>query len=502
MRRLAWLAALVALASGPAWAQKSADTLRVAWRDQIADVDPYYNSLRTGLVVEHQFMDGLVYRDPNDLSIKPLLATSWKWVDDTTLEFELRQGVKFPNGDPFTAADVTYTIGIITDPKAMVSVPSNYGWIAGAQAVDDFHVRLKLKSPFPAALQYVAFVMPIYPKSYRERVGHEGYSRAPIGIGPYKITRVDGVSEIDLEQNDAYFDGPKGHPAIRKLVIREVNDATSELSALLGGQADWIWQFNPDQFDQIARVPTLAAIRHESMRVALMPLDAAGRSGAANPLTNVLVRRAIFHAIDRETFAKQLVQGGARVPDGPCYFTQFGCDAAAEVHYGYDPAKAKALLAEAGYPNGFDTEIVNGLLPAWAGAVQNYLAAVGIRAKVSTLQASAAIGRFEKGDVPIYMTSWGSYSINDVSAILPYWFSSNVDDAAQDHEVTALLKQGGSVVDAAAREKAYSAALHRITDQAYMVPLSTYVTTYGVSRQLNFTAYADEMPRYYESSWK
>ncbi|MDR3537775.1 MAG: ABC transporter substrate-binding protein [Acetobacteraceae bacterium] len=508
MRKLAWLAAVAVAAAGglttiPAAAQKSADTLRVAWRDQIADVDPYFNNLRTGLVVAHQAMDGLVYRDPNDLSMKPLLATAWKWVDDTTLEFELRHGVTFHNGDPFTAADVVYTVGVITDPKSMLSVPSNFTWLAGAEAIDDFHVRLKLKSAFPAALQYIAFVMPIYPKAYRERVGHDGFSKAPIGTGPYKITRVDNVSEIDLERFDGYYDGsPKGHPPIRRLVIREVNDATSELTALLGGQADWIWQFNPDQFDAIAAMPTLTALRHESMRLALLSLDAAGRSGAANPLTNVLVRRAIFHAIDRPTFAKQLVQGGARVPDGPCYFTQFGCDAAAEVQYGYDPAKAKALLAEAGYPNGFDTEIVNGILPQWAGAVQNYLAAVGIRAKVSTLQATPAITRYEKGDVPMYMSSWGSYSINDVSAILPYWFSSNVDDAAQDKEVTALLRQGGSVVDPAARRQAYSAALHRITDQAYMLPLSTYVTTYGLSRQLNFTAYADEMPRFYECTWK
>ena len=388
-------------------------------------------------------------------SIKPLLATSWKWVDDTTLEFELRHGVTFHNGDPFTAADVVYTVGILTDPKSGLSVPSNFAWLAGAEAIDDYHVRLKLKNAFPAALQYVAFVMPIYPKAYRERVGHEGFSKAPIGTGPYKITRVDNVNEIDMERYDGYYAGsPKGKPPIRKIVIKEVNDASAELTALLGQQADWIWQFNPDQFDAIARMPYLMALRHESMRLALLPLDAAGRSGANNPLTNVLVRRAIMYAIDRETFAKQMVQGGARVPDGPCYFTQFGCDKEAEVHYGYDPAKAKALLAQAGYPNGFDTEIVNGILPQWAEAVQNYLGAVGIRAKVTTVQATPGIQRYEKGDVPIYMTSWGSYSINDVSAILPYWFSSNADDPAKNKELTDLLKQGGSVVDPAAREKA------------------------------------------------
>jgi peptide/nickel transport system substrate-binding protein len=186
-----------ALAAGlamPAQAQKSADTLRVYWRDQINDIDPYYNSLRTGLIVAHHAWDTLIYRDPDGFAMKPLLATSWKWVDDTTLEFALRRGVTFHNGDPFTAADVAYTVGILTDPKSQLSVPSNYAWLAGAEVVDDHTVRLKLKQAFPAALEYVAFVMPIYPKAYRERVGREGYKKEPVGAGPYRINRVDGVS--------------------------------------------------------------------------------------------------------------------------------------------------------------------------------------------------------------------------------------------------------------------------------------------------------------------
>ena len=214
------------------------------------------------------------------------------------------------------------------------------------------------------------------------------------------------------------------------------------------------------------------------------------------------VRRAIIYAIDRETFARQLVQGGARVPDGPCYFTQTGCNLGAEVHYGYDPAKAKALLAEAGYPNGFDTEIVNSILPQWAGAVQNYLAAVGIRAKVTTLQSAAATVRSEKGDTPMNMTSWGSNSINDISAIMPYFFGGGMDDLAKDPELARMLADASPVADPAARMAAYGVALKRETEQVYWIPLSTSVTVYAFSRQLNFKAYQDEMPRFYQSSWK
>ena len=137
-----------------------------------------------------------------------------------------------------------------------------------------------------------------------------------------------------------------------------------------------------------------------------------------------------------------------------------------------------------------------------SGALQNYLAAVGIRAKVTMLQSSAATQRVEKGDVPLYFSSWGSYSVNDVSAIIPYFFNGGLDDMTRDAEVTSLVNQGGSVIDPDARKTAYSAAIHRITEQAYWLPIATYVTTYAINKQLNFTAYPDELPRFFLASWK
>ena len=510
----ALVTAAAALVVQPAAAQKSADTLRVMWRDPTVNIDPYYNSQRTGLILAHHAWDGMIFRDPNGYSMKPLLAESWKWVDDTTLEFKMRAGAKFHNGDPVTSADFAYTVKVITDPASGISVPSNFTWIAGTEVIDPLTVRLKLKQAFPAALEYLAFVMPLYPQAYRERVGREAYNKEPIGAGPYKITKWEPGRDVELERFDLYYEGGgKGRPAIRKITIRQVTDANLEMNSLLGGQVDWIWDFPADLVDKVAAMPTLAAIRQEAFRIAHLSLDAAGRSDAKGPLTDVRVRKAIFHAIDRRSFAKNLVQGGApdasipgggaRVPDAMCYFTQFGCDPSAAVKYEYDPAKAKALLTEAGFANGFDIEMVNpGLLGSWVGAVQANLAAVGIRAKVTNMQGVAAQTRIQKGEVPMYMSSWGSYSINDVSAIMPYFFSMTVDDLARDAEVTAALKEGGSVVDPEARKRAYAKAINLISDRAYWLPLSTFLKVYGISRQHDFTAYADEMPRFFWSKWK
>ncbi|MDX2203359.1 MAG: ABC transporter substrate-binding protein [Hyphomicrobiaceae bacterium] len=493
---------LAAAVAAPAAAQKAADTLRIVFRDAVPNVDPYYNSQRTGLVLAHQAWDTLVHRDPDSFDLKPLLATDWKLLNDTTLEFGIRQGVKFHDGSSLTADDVVYTLNTVSNPDSKVATPSNYNWIDKAEKLDEFRVRVTLKRPTPAALEYFALVMPIWPKAYREKVGAEGYAKAPVGAGPYRITKVETSASVEFERFDGYWQGsPKGKPAIRRMVVRFVPDAATEMTELLSGRIDWLWNMNPDQFDSVGRMPNLKAERAESMRIGYMSIDAAGRSGADNPLTKLKVRQAIWHAIDRETIAKQLITGGSRVPPAPCFPTQFGCDGDVAMKYDYNPAKAKQLLAEAGYPNGFDTEMVTYILPPWAASLQNYLQAVGIRAKLTQLQVAAAIQRAWRGETPLYAGSWGSYSVNDVSAILPNMFGGGNDDYARDPEVQKLLTAGGSTNDPAARKQAYSAAIKRLTEQAYWVPLHTYVTTYGYSKQLNFKPYRDELPRFYLASW-
>jgi peptide/nickel transport system substrate-binding protein len=494
---------MLALAS-PAVAQKSNDTLRILFTDAVPSIDPYFNSQRTGLILGHQAWDMLVHRDPVSFEIKPALATAWKLIDDKTLEFTIREGVKFHDGSVLSADDVVYTINMASDPASKVATPSNYAWIEKAVKVDDKTVRVMMKKPTPAALEYFALVIPIHPKAYRERVGAEGFAKAPVGAGPYKIVKLEQAKEVHFERFADYWKGsPKGTPRIGKLHVRFVSETATQMTELLGGRADWIWNVNPDQFDNVNRVPTLTAIRKESMRIGYLSIDAAGRSGAGNPLTNVKVRKAIWHAIDRQQMADKLITGGSRVPQAPCFPTQFGCDQDAAVKYDYNPAKAKELLKEAGFPDGFEIELVTYVQPTqWSAAIQNYLQAVGIRAKITQLQVAAAIQKAWRGENPLYHGSWGSYSINDVSAIMPVMFGGGNDDYTRDPEMIKLLEQGGSTSDPAVRKAAYSAAIKRATENAYWLPLFTYVSTFAHTKQLDFTPYADELPRFYMYGWK
>ena len=502
---LSLLAGLLLLAGlacpEPARAQKAADTLRLSWRDAIPDLDPYYNQLRTGLVVAQTCWDTLVYQDPDTFQIKPLLATAWTLVDPLTLDFTLRPGVTFHNGDPFTAEDVAYTVNTVAaDPN--VAVPGNYAFLDHAQAIDPLHVRLTLKRPFPAALDYLSVVLPIWPHAYRQRVGAAGFAAAPVGTGPYRISRVDGLREIDLERNDAYFAGPKGHPAIAHIVIHEVPDDATEIADLLAGRADWIWQFPEDQLDAIGSHPELQVLRAESMRIGYLSMDAAGRSGIDNPLTRQGVRQAVAQAIDRVALAHMAAGGAARVLNAPCYPTQFGCDAGAATRWDYDPAAARAALAQAGYPKGFATTLVSFVLPQYGQAVQAALRAIGIDATLRQLPVGQAVAVQDAGQAPLFLGSWGSYSINDVAAILPQFFAGGPQDYARDPQTEQLVATGDTATDPDERRNAYAEAIRRITSHAYWLPLNTYVTTYGFSRTLNFRAFPDELPRFYLASWR
>src|ERR1041384_3594988 len=267
MVRLGAILATVILSAAPVFAQKSNDTLRIAMRDALPNIDPYYNNLRTGVIMHHHGWDGLVYRNPENFKIEPLLATEWKTPDATTIEFTLRSGVKFHDGSPLTAEDVVYTLNLIADPGSKVSTPANYAWIDKAEKAGDLAVRVKLKRPTPAALEYFAMVIPIYPKAYREKVGPEAYNKAPVGAGPYKMVKVEPGVSIDFERFDDSWAGSPKKPTIKKISVRFVPDATTEMTELLAGRVDWVWNMNPDQFENVNKLPPLQAVRKETMRI-------------------------------------------------------------------------------------------------------------------------------------------------------------------------------------------------------------------------------------------
>lgn len=204
------LAATVLVATAlatPAFAQKAANTVRFAYDQAPESVDPFFNNVRIGVIIGANVWDTLIYRDPNTNEYKGQLAKSWKQVDDKTIEFELREGVKFHNGEEFDADDVVYTLNFIAKPENKVVTQGNVNWIAKAEKLDKYKVRLTTKGVFPAAIEYLAGPVVIHPNEYYEKVGPKGQNEKPVGSGPYKVTNYVPGKSITLRAQQGLFQG-------------------------------------------------------------------------------------------------------------------------------------------------------------------------------------------------------------------------------------------------------------------------------------------------------
>lgn len=505
-------AAMIGLALSPtnAEAGKANDTLTFATANEVDTVDLYYQNLREVVIISQQTCDTLMYRDPILNEYKPLLGTSYRWIDDKTLEFKLRQGVKFSNGQDMTSADVAYTFNHARQPDSGVVTRLLVDWIDNVEAPSPDTVIFKAKAPTPAAIEYLSGITPIYPAGHYDSaptVETGGKPRRdwgavlPVCVGPYKIKDFKPGASVTLVKNEQYFaDSPKGKPSIGTLIFKTIPDTDTQLAELVTGGLDWVWGVPPENAKQLAETPNVTVKAAPTTRMSFLSLDASGRSGK-NPMQDVRVRRAIFYAIDRKAIARELVGEGAEVLQAMCDPRQFGCASSAP-DYPYDPAKAKALLAEAGYPNGFKTDIYAYRDRPYTEAVMNYLRAVGIVADLQFLQWKALRPIMEGGKAQLAQLTWGSQGVLDASASVSNYFKFSVDDYARDAQVRDWLEAADTTTDPAKRKDLYNQALTRIADQAYFVPLFSYGRTYAFNSDLDLPITPDELAHFYRAHWK
>ena len=189
---VALLAAAMAVGgASSAAAQKAEDTMRIAFDRELETLDNYFNTAREGIIVSRLVWDGLLYRDPETNEYEGNLATDWEFVDGTTMDFTLREGVSFHNGEPFDADDVVYTLNWVANPDNGVKTQRNVNWIEGAEKLGPYKVRMTMRQPFPAALEYLSGPVVMYPNEYYAEVGPEGMGVKPIGTGPDRVAGVE-----------------------------------------------------------------------------------------------------------------------------------------------------------------------------------------------------------------------------------------------------------------------------------------------------------------------
>lgn len=483
------------------WAGKGNDTLNIAIQAEIPNVDKYFNTTRGAMIIQRLAYDSLLYLDPMTMQIKPALAESYKWIDKKTLEFKLRQGVRFHDGSDFDSADVAYTFNWIKNPRNKVKTKNYVHWIDYAQVVDTYTVRLHLNKTMPSVLQYLAGANAIYAEGSYDQNGAQSQNLHPNGTGPYRIIKFDLGKKVVFKKFEGYYkNSPKGLSTIGNITIQSIPDFSTQMVELLSGRIDFMYNVPTDMADNLESINKVNVSRGPSMRIAYMMMDAAGKSGV-NPFQKQKVRQAVAHAIDRQAIVKNIIKGSSKVIHAACNPVQFGCTDNVK-KYNFDPQKSRQLLKEAGYPDGFKTVIGAYRERQVAEAVIGYLRDVGIKADLKYAKWGATRKGWQKGELPIVFTTWGSSSLADVSAFTPVFFSLGPDDLAMDKQVAEWIGKAEVDTNKKSREENYIKGMKKIAEKVYWVPMHVMTLNYVYAKNLMFKAPKDGLPRLFSASWK
>jgi peptide/nickel transport system substrate-binding protein len=478
----------------------------VALGADVPALDPHMYNIRGGLIVGWQLFDTLISRDPTTMKPVPHLAESWRLVDELTWEFTLRQGVKFHNGEPFTAATAQYNVERVLNPDQKSPQRGTIDWIARLDVVDEYTVRLITNAPQPLVPERLTNFQ-IIPAAYAQEVGATGLAHRPVGTGPYKFVAWTKGQHVVLEANPDYWQGP---PAVQTVVFRVIPAMQTQIAELLAGGVDIIRTVPPEQIAVIEASGTAYVSMAPMLRVVYLGFDCLGRDPTSQPaLQDKRVRQAIAHAIDVDGIIYHVLGGRAARTATGVTSMHFGYDGEAP-RSAYDPEKAKGLLAEAGYAEGvrLNLHTYGGSIMGQrqvTEAIMGYLAQVGIGTAnhhfedVNTFASAQQAGKLND----LVLGSWGSYAIFDADLLLhPLFHRAEPFTYCTDPQLEALLDQARSSLDQKRRKQSLRQAQRAIVSQAYWVPLYSQDEILGLSKRLNYQAARDEIIRLFDVTWR
>jgi peptide/nickel transport system substrate-binding protein len=467
-------AALALAASSPAVAQKSKDTLRYPIPDVHTTADTYLEPGRVSQIWDESVYDNLFGYDPVHTKYAPQLVKSWSQPSPTVYELELRDDVRFHDGEKFSADDVVYTVNYVIDPKVKLRFKDAWAFIQSVEKLGPYKVRLTTDGPAPDAIMQLAFGSPMYPKHYHEKFANkEDFGAKPIGTGPYRIVQLDRNKDTIAERNQYYKGYPTKAPAaIGRVISASVQDIGTWVALLLAGEADVARSLPIDQalaLEQTGRFKVTLGPPRTAYNFLQMP-SAAWKNVKA--LGDVRVRRAVMMAIDRKALLEQQFGSLAKeVPpfDGLCKMEQIGCGFTPELIPAYDPAGAKKLLAEAGYADGFDVTIsVYNDNVGQATMITGMLRAVGIRASYKVIASQLRLKLVLGGQMEIGYLGWSGGGSFTVAPNIVRLFLS------EEHDDPQLLKLAApvlTIMDDTERRKAAAKVFDYYTKNAYGFPM-------------------------------
>jgi len=467
--------AVLALGALPASANKANDTLTVAVHDWWSTLDPYQFPLDEANVFYTIVYETLIGYDERTHKIIPRLAKAWRQIDDRTVEFDLRDDVKFHNGDKFDADDVVATINYLIDPKVPLRFKNVYDWVEKVEKTGPYQVKITAKKPF--AVELITFAYRFYmldSKVLAKLDNKADYGRmGAIATGPYKVVSLDQQKMV-LVRNDDYYDKTGPYSAhIKNIVVKPIPDSQTQIAEFMTGNVDLIRNPSADTARQLAQAPNAVVTPMHNGLLMYITLDAAGRSDN-KAMKDQRVRKAFMEAIDRKELAKTVIPGGeiAQLLDAACIPSNIGCVSSTKPP-AYNPEDAKKLLAEAGYKDGLDLEFdvhepLNEIGQAIAGMVRK----VGFRASVRPLPLTLYVRLRGEGKFTAFLGFYPTTAQPDMDNILDFFFDGNRDYWANDPVIREAQEKGAVEFDPKKRDAIYEKALNHINEQNDIFPVA------------------------------
>ncbi len=482
------LIALVALvlAVAPAQPADPKDELRVAIPWTPENLDPTMNLSSIRAQVGVSLFDSLVGRDA-EKRIVPELAESWKLLDDNTWQFKLRKGVVFHNGEPFNAEAVRFTLQRVLDPNQKSPNRANIAEITRVEVIDDLTVRLVTRQPYAPLLNRL-IDFPMVPPRYTAEKGNPGLALQPVGTGPFKLVELVKDDRLVVEAFDRHW---RGAPRIRRIVFKPVPEPFTRAAALRNGELDLITNVPPNLARELERVPGVKVQRVPSTWMIYLGLNAFKK-----PLSDIRVRQALNYATDVDAIVKNVLEGNGRWAPGPLTPHMFGYDPSVK-GYPSDPARARRLLAEAGYPDGLeitldapegryqgDKEIAEALAGQWQKA--------GFKPKVQVAEWGAYFKRYlAKQFSDAYLLGLGG-PMQDGDELFNLVSSKGRGLYYKNEKVDMLFDAGRSTMDPARRRKIYSDLARAMVEDATWVFLMQQVDIYAMRDRVEWTPRPDQ----------
>lgn len=456
-------------------------TLDVGITTDAQSMDPFIVTQVPGEGVMKAMFDMLIERD-FDGNLVPGLATEWKFVDDKTIEFKLREGVKFHNGEDFDADSVKFSLERMQREDLNSPFRNNFKSVQEVQIIDPHTVRFVLNKTDAPLLDFMSAQLYMLPPDYVQQVGDAGFAQKPVGTGPFKFVEWVKDDHITLEANEAYWDGSfKGKPKVKTVNFRPIPEASARIAELTTGGLDLIQDVATDQAETVEKAGfSVMKIDVPQEAIIFFVTDVPN-----TPLADQRVRQAINYGIDVDSLIQNVLKGYARRLASPIGPLTLGYDPNLKP-YPFDLEKAKALLKEAGYENGFEVTIDATATDKslTTEAVAGELAKLGIKANVRRVEAAQFNDNWDhKKTSPMVAARWsGMFDPANFANFLVK--SDGFLSRYKNPKADELVAKGVSVMDPAERAKVYSELGQLLYDDPIGLYLWLPENLYGVSKNV------------------